>query len=170
MPTSLCTSLWLCLRTLAVLKKKKNRKAARVSLKNIIHSFLARFSIAPVLSIYTSSGADFIKAPHWIMNVPVQAQVYKKVLTHQDVPKMINVVKSFSFLPNGALTQTLAHRKNWVESLWLWLKGKCSCLWGAFCLIDELDLFRTDWEQMACLVVKGLYSVCWEIFLFLTIL
>lgn len=91
---SLCTSLWLCLRILAVLKY---RKATRVSLKNVIHSFLAGFSIAPVLSIYTSSHADFIKAAHWIMNVPVQAQVYKKVLTHQDVPKMINAVKSFPF-------------------------------------------------------------------------
>lgn len=42
---------------------------------------------------------------------PFNCMFYEKVLTDQEAPKMINVVKFSSFLPNGALTQTLVHRK-----------------------------------------------------------
>lgn len=54
-------------------------------------------------------------------------------------------------------------QKIWLEFLWQWVKFKY-CFWASFCLIDELDLFRTGWEQTEDLVVKELDNICLELF------
>lgn len=51
-------------------------------------------------------------------------------------------------------------QKIWLVFLWQWVKLKYSQFWASFCLIDELDLFRTGREHTEDLVVKELYSVC----------